>query len=128
MKAAKHLIAVLAISVSAAACAGAGSSKKLAPELMTRVEVTNNNWSDMVVYAVRNGMRIRLGTVTSMQTQRFRLPETMSGSGTPVSLVADPIGSQDVYQTGRITFMPGQRITLQIQNHLAISSYAVWGQ
>ncbi|CAN5626629.1 hypothetical protein BH23GEM6_BH23GEM6_03600 [soil metagenome] len=88
----------------------------------TRVEVTNNNWSAMRVYAVRGTSRFRLGTVTSMDTQVFRLPRAFSGASGEIRLIADPIGSHEMHVTPNINVAPGQMLSFQIENYLPISS------
>jgi hypothetical protein len=90
------------------------------------VKVTNNNWADMVVYAVRSGIRHRLGTVTSMQTQLLRVPRNIVSPTGDLQLLADPIGSPEPYVSPRLMTAPGQRVEFVIQNHLAISSVSVW--
>ena len=70
-------IAAVAVSASLVGCAGNGMVQDgPAPPMQAdaRVEVTNNNWSDMRVYIARGGMTVRLGTVTSMRTASLRSP------------------------------------------------------
>jgi hypothetical protein len=92
----------------------------------TTVQVRNNNWSDMVVYAVRHSTRTRLGMVTSMGTERFTVPSGVNLTGGTLSLVASPIGSSARFSTGAIPINPGQTVELTLQNHLPISSWSVW--
>ncbi len=121
---------VAAMAASAVACSSAGtmdrSANALAGEVEATVEVTNNNWSDMVVYAQRNGVRMRLGTVTSMTSARFDLPVPMlSGSG-ELYFVADPIGSDRAYRSPVVMVGRGQRVEFMLENNLAHSSLSVW--
>jgi len=91
------------------------------------VEVTNNNWSDVVVYAVREtGPRVRLGMVTSMGTQVLRLPQGIVNTIGGIRLVASPIASSSQFQTEPMNVWPGQTIELRIENHLGISTVQVW--
>ncbi|MEX2581704.1 MAG: hypothetical protein WD766_00385 [Gemmatimonadota bacterium] len=92
----------------------------------TRVEVQNNNWSDMVVYAVRYNTRTRLGMVTSMNTRNFDLPKSVNLASGAVELVAEAIGSRERFGTGPINMNEGQSVELKIENQLAISSWSVW--
>lgn len=87
--------------------------------------VENHNWSDVNVYAVRDGLSVRLGTVTSMQTARFYVPADLVVGSSTLRLAADPIGALQGYTTGPIPVQPGQRIALTIENDLAISAYAI---
>jgi hypothetical protein len=117
--------AVLAITLSA--CASGGSQRAPAPAMApTRIEVTNHNWADMRVYVVRSGTRFRLGTVSSMGTQIFQLPRTLSVSTSGLQLIADPIGSREMYMTQTLNIAPGQLVRFKVENHLAISSVSVW--
>ncbi len=118
------LVAGLLIS----ACASGGPrSGALSPErTQTRVEVSNQNWSDMRIYAVRGGSRFRLGMVSSMSTQVFRLPRTLANGSEGIQLIADPIGSREMHMTQRLTITPGQLVSFRVENHLAISSVSIW--
>lgn len=117
----------LILALTLGACASTGSQRSpLPPEMtQTRVEVTNHNWSDMRVYVVRAGNRFRLGTVSSMATAVFSLPRTLSTTS-GLQLIADPIGSREVHMTQPLNVTPGQLVSFKIENHLAISSVAIW--
>jgi hypothetical protein len=91
-----------------------------------RIRVENHNWLDVNVYAVRNGTRYRLGTVTSMTKQMFRLPVAMVAQSGEFRLLVDPIGSSEVYFTEPLLVTPGQEIDWNVENHLALSSYRIF--
>lgn len=124
------LVAVLGLCLSVQACAAPGSKPRSGPlppaRAETGVTVSNHNWSDMVVYAVRAGMRHRLGTVTTNQTRRFTLPRGMAGPGGDLRLVADPVGGSERFDTGTLAVSPGQTIELSLENQLSVSSVAIW--
>lgn len=86
-----------------------------------RVQVTNNNWSDVRVYVERDGVQIRLGAVTTMATEVFRLPRTLMETGGAIRLIADPIGANDSHTTHSLLVWPGQMVSYTIANDLAIS-------
>jgi len=90
-----------------------------------RVEVRNNNWSSMRVYVMRGTTRFRLGTVTSMNTEVFRLPRSFAGASGDIRLIADPIGSRETHITQSVNLGPGRLLSFQIENHLAISTVSV---
>lgn len=122
-------IAALMTALSVPACApttGAAPAAAMAPEQQTTVEVTNRNWRQVVVYLEADGMRHRLGIVNTGKTQQFAMPRSVSLASGDVRLVADPIGTDDVFSTERIPVRRGQEIELTVQNQLPISSYAVW--
>lgn len=117
------------LAAGAVACSSAGGHRPanaLAGELDATVVVTNNNWSDMTVYAQRNGVSVRLGTVTSMTTQRFSLPAPMVGGTGELNFLADPIGSNQVFRSPAVMVGRGQQVEFMLQNNLALSSLAVW--
>lgn len=97
-----------------------------AGETEATVLVTNNNWSDMTVYASRNGAVMRLGTVTSMTTERFTLPSPLVVGSGNLQLVADPLGSTNTYRTQPLLVSPGQQVEFILQNNLALSTLSVW--
>jgi len=121
-------LAVILVAIVVTACGSSqGRDGADAPtRVTTSVEVQNNNWLDMVIYAVRSGSRVRLGMVNSMNSASFRLPIPMAGSGAGIRLEAHPIGSRTPFQTPLVHVSPGQVIDFTIQNHLAISTVSVW--
>ncbi len=128
---------VLSVALGAAALAGgcatgrgaAGDdlmSAQAAPTDGAIVHVENHNWQDVDVFAVREGTRIRLGTVTSMAAGDFRLPESLLVGSPNVQLRIDPIGSNGAYLTQGILVSPGQTVDLRIENNLNLTSYSVY--
>jgi hypothetical protein len=92
---------------------------------VTLIEVTNTNWLDVVVYSARFGERWRLGMVRSMTTETFRLPRRHQLSP-GLRLVADPVGSSNVFVTERIAASPGDRVMLTVAPQLAQSYFAIY--
>lgn len=123
-----RLTAVAALAVGLTACGGkAVQSGPLPPEgASAAVEVRNNNWADMTVYLERNGLRQRLGTVTSMASKRFKVPRAFLSTNGSVRLVADPIGSREQHVTSPVQVWAGQTVAFTIENHMSISSVSVW--
>src|SRR4028119_925965 len=129
-------VAVRSVVVLGAACARAApGGGALAPgmypgesEAPPTVRVTNNNWANMTVTAVRGGTRIRLGMVTSMATQVFRLPGAVTTGAGGLRLLADPIGGSEEFLTPAVQVSRGDEVKLEIQNQLQISSVSVRGQ
>jgi hypothetical protein len=80
----------------------------------TYVRVTNQSWLDMNVYVLRSSQRLRLGTVSANQTQRFTLPQNLIFGATPLRFLADPIGSSRTAQSFEIVVSPGDEVTLTI--------------
>ncbi len=98
--------------------------------------VQNDNWLDIVVYAVRGGSRFRLGQVSSVQSAKFDLPEAAMGASSGLYILADPIGvvsatvdaggRSSMFATDDIMIAPGHTIIeLRLDNVLDHSSYSV---
>jgi hypothetical protein len=118
-------VVVLAITGCAAKRAGhAGWTPRDAPS----VTVQNDNWLDVAVYLVRGASRFRIGTVRSTSTETFRLPSGAHESGSPLRIMADPIGASQGYLTEPVVLGPGQRLELRIASPITISSFAVWNR
>ncbi|CAN5218908.1 hypothetical protein BH18GEM1_BH18GEM1_00010 [soil metagenome] len=87
-----------ALWIGLAVCAACGERTRSAgvrpgaPRTAT-VRIVNWNWSDMRVYAARDGDRSLLGLVTTGATQTFPLPADLMGRTGELRLVADPVGS-----------------------------------
>lgn len=129
MRSLSHLLPLALIALSLGACATHSGTQDgpLPPSAAhASVRVTNSNWADMTVYVERAGMRVRLGSVTSMGSRSFQLPRSIVNATGDIRLVADPIGSRDVHVTAPVQVWAGQTVDFKIENHLAISSIAVW--
>lgn len=128
-------VAVLSAATLGGACAPAapGGAGAPAPELFAgaaappTVRVTNNNWSNMNVYAVRGTSRFRLGMVTSMATEVFRLPDALADAG-GMRLLADPIGGSEQFITPTVQVRSGEVVRLELQNQLQVSSISVFAR
>jgi hypothetical protein len=62
------------------------------PVEATIVEVTNNNFEDLVVYWRKGEVDIALGVATGMTTRRFAISPALRGDGLGVSLAIGPRG------------------------------------
>lgn len=85
------------------------------------VTVENNNWSDMRLYALRNGIRYRLGTVVSFTEERFQLPRHLQPDIEPVQLLAAPIGGTRSVRSYPVYLSEGEEMVWALQNNLALS-------
>lgn len=126
-------VAALCAAVGMGGCAGGRSLEtgdvedaQLAPAGDASVTVHNNNWADVDVYAVRNGTRTRLGSVTTAASARFLLPGTLLTGAPTLQLLIDPIGSRSGYITQPLLVGPGKRVDLQVENNLSLTSYSIF--
>lgn len=88
------------------------------------VTVTNDNWLDVVVYAVRGSMRVRIGEVTGNSSSQLRIPASVVVAN-EVRLLVDPIGSTETYLSDPINVDTDQRVQLTVAPAVQMSSYAV---
>ena len=85
--------------------------------------VTNNNWSNIVVYLVKeSGMRDRLGTVTSMAQEKFSVRYISVGSGR-LYFCLHLIGGNDFcYPPEGFSVNPDSEVDFKIANYLPFST------
>jgi hypothetical protein len=117
-------IALFALLASAACAQNVMENSALRFGERTVIRVENNNWLDMVVYAVSSGTRVRLGSVRTGGFVDFSLPRGY-GNGSSIQLIADPIGSSAAYSTDLLAVVPGNTIRLRVENNLALSSVII---
>jgi hypothetical protein len=80
----------------------------------TIVEVDNQGFQDMDVYAVRAGQRWRLGLATGSSKTKLTIPRTMVNGLTPLRFIADPIGGRRASVSQEITVAPGDTVVMTI--------------
>ena len=129
---------VLGLMVVAGCARATGSAANVAtinrnfcPRSTATVYVTNDNWLDIVIYAVRGQTRYRLGEVTGVQSGVFQVPDAIMNGGT-FGVFADPIGSfgglpgRDYgFYTGDIPLQPGHTVVdLRVANVISQSSFS----
>ena len=78
-----------------------------------QVEVSNNNFYDVVVYALVSGVKTRIGTVAGHGKQLLRVSASLVSQGV-LQFAAHPIGSTSQATLDRVSVQPGQRVSLTI--------------
>lgn len=78
------------------------------------VQVENQGFTDMVVYAITGGQRIRLGLATGNSTKSFTIPRHLIRGAGPLSFLADPVGGNRAPVSEDMTVQPGDVVTLTI--------------
>ena len=117
-------IAVLACAAALESCLLRKSEPEDAePAPETLLSVENRHWSDVTVYVLRGNARVRMGTVTSMNTVRFVFPAVLVGHVTDIRLMADPVGNEP-YVSEPVTVGPGDLVEFRLANNLTHSS--IW--
>lgn len=89
----------------------------------TTVRTTNYNTRDLRIFLVRGQSRFRLGTVTSMNSAEFDVPEAMLPTGATIRVQAEVIGSSERISTEEIRVEPGLLIEWVLEANLVHSNY-----
>ncbi len=89
------------------------------------VEVQNNNWNTVVVYAIAHGVSQRLGEVNTGRTQSLTTPAGVDPTSGDFKIVIDPIGSRFTFATGNLMVSPGGTVSLTVENDLNLSSWTI---
>jgi len=84
------------------------------PVPMTTIEVQNQSTSDMRIYVVDGGRRVRLGSVTGTGTATFRIPDSIVAGGRDLVFQADPLAGRQVANSFSIYVAPGEQIQMTI--------------
>ena len=99
---------------SLAACAGRSQDTGPEPASSATVRVENLGFSDMVIYAIRGGQRVRLGMATGNSTKTFTVPAYLTAGAGPIRFLADPIGADRAPISEEMSVQPGDLVTLTI--------------
>ncbi|MGZ8379249.1 MAG: hypothetical protein ACXWZS_17670 [Gemmatirosa sp.] len=96
----------------------AGESAEARPTYFTVVAI--NGYSGLVdVFAIGGGITDRLGTVSLGTPQTFRVPINQFPPGTPIQLVATPLGGRGRASSGTLTVRPGETLEFTIGSGLS---------
>src|SRR5687768_5748779 len=87
-----------------------------APPEKIALRVTNHNFLDVVVYAVCQGQRTRIGVAGGSSSTFMGVPWRLLGPGQEMQLVGDAIGSEELAVTEMIIVQPGQFIELLLES------------
>ncbi len=106
---------MLALSLVALGCAS-GHARRSADDgpLRTTIDVQNQGFSDMTVYAIRSGARTRLGIAPGNKTTTLTIPESLISGTTFLRFVADPIGGNRTPVTEEIDVSAGDELVMII--------------
>jgi hypothetical protein len=115
------LFAIGATVGSLSACSHSNTEYgELAPNNQVAVHIQNQNFLDVDVYSVANGLSTRLGTVTGNGTGNFVINASITSQD--FSIVARPIGGAGLASTGNISVSAGQTIEFRVGSNLRNSS------
>lgn len=88
------------------------------------LQVKNENYLDVNIFAVVNGLSRRLGTVNGNTTQKFNIPWNFA-NGQPISITATPIGGSGSASSGMLQVGMGQMIDFRVASLLRQSTASV---
>ena len=108
----EFVVAMLGVAV--AACRRNPNRSPAVAQPKTTLRVENQGFSDMTIYVIRSGQRVRLGTVTGNSTQVLTIPANLVFGATSLRFLADPIGSNRTPVSDEITVQPGDEVGLVI--------------
>jgi hypothetical protein len=80
----------------------------------TIVQVENQGFLDMTVYASRSGQRSRIGIAPGNSKSNLEVPRMLISGLTPIRFIADPIGGNRASVSQEITVAPGDTVVLTI--------------
>lgn len=112
MKARSVSFALLLFGVAACSAMTHNSSAADQNEA-TVLQVDNRGFTDMTIYAMRSGQRVRLGLANGVTKTNLIIPSTLI-SGTPIRFVADPIGGTRASVSQEIAVTPGDTVIMTI--------------
>ena len=110
----RRLFFTAMLGLAVAACGGSKSHSAPIPQPRTTIRVENQGFSDMTIYAIRSGQRVRLGQATGNSTSTFTIPANLIFGATPLRFLADPIGGNRSPVSDEITVQPGDQVRLVI--------------
>jgi hypothetical protein len=90
------------------------------------IEIDNRNYSDMTIYLIDGGVRVRVGSAPGLSKTSLSLPRGWHAAGGRVRLLADPVGSSAAIRTPTLIVGSGQSVYWTIGLDAA-SSYASAG-
>jgi hypothetical protein len=124
MRGKKVLIALFAIGAVLPAATACSHNQEapgdIAPSDQIFVHVKNQNFYDMDVFAVADGLATRIGTVSGNGERNFVVSSSLAVQD--FSIVAAPIGGWGRATTGALNVTPGQTIDFTIGTTLRNST------
>ncbi len=89
------------------------------------LRIVNSNFSDVRIYAIHQGRRLRIGFVNSMTSETFDLPSYLQADVANLQLLAVPIGGTQAVLSPVVFPSRGDEVVWGIQNHLALSGTVI---
>jgi hypothetical protein len=109
-----RVFALAAMCVTLAVCSRNPRPSSGNAQEQTTLRVENQGFSDMTIYAIQEGQRIRLGLATGNSTSVFKIPDYLLGAANTIRFLADPVGGTRTPVSDEISVHPGDQVTLTI--------------
>lgn len=114
------------LSLLLSACTSAEPARRFgfgarAPQEFIRIEVVNDNFADMTIFAMGGGANIRLGDVTGKSTATFSLDPAQLSPSSALRLLADPLGSRNAFLSDEVVPGRGAVVVLNVAPSLQMS-------
>ena len=107
-------IAVAVVVLGIAACSGFSRGSDPTRGGPTVLQVDNQGFLDMTVYALRSSQRVRLGSAAGNNRTNLTIPSDLVFGLTPLRFIADPIGGNRASVSQEITVAPGDTVVMTI--------------
>ena len=114
MRSTWQVLAGVGLAFVLSACAHRVPPAATGPQPDTYVYVDNQGFTDMDIYVLSGGQRVRLGTAVGVKTTKFKLPAFLVGGMQQVRFLARPIAGNHSPVSEQITITPGEDVTLTI--------------
>jgi hypothetical protein len=108
-------VLVAALTLLLASC---GPRQGLDGEPFATISIINDSAMQVNIHALRNGTRLRVGTVPGITTENFPLRRDMLSPAGELRLVIDPIGSPRAYPATPIVVIRGDVIELRVSSFI----------
>ncbi|HEX6558451.1 MAG TPA: hypothetical protein VF021_03295, partial [Longimicrobiales bacterium] len=78
------------------------------------------------VYLLGGSTRTRLGSVTSMTKQEFRIPQTLALGVSDLRLEAVPFGTGETFQSQMFRVATGAQVALKVGQQMQLSTLRLY--
>jgi hypothetical protein len=112
------------LSLVASACS-LGPARPASGEAEILLHIENQQFEDLTVYLVRNGLPLRIGTVAGLDTRTLRIADSYLSRVGELALRAEARSSQRVLMSPMFDVDRGQSLRWVIRGSGALSSFSV---
>ncbi len=111
------IIGLLLAIASATACRSGGApSASDSERTPTTIDIQNNDFNDMTIYAVTNGQRVRLGIAPGNKTTVLTIPRYILNGTTYLRFLANPLAGNRSPVSEEIDVSTGDQLVMIINS------------